>query len=43
MAKAPKKVLLGFIDEPVSANSLEDSFMTNKIGGFPVKRYSYNC
>ncbi|XP_050533273.1 programmed cell death protein 2-like [Daktulosphaira vitifoliae] len=35
MAKASNKVLVGFVDEPISANSLDDSFMTNKIGGFP--------
>lgn len=36
MAKSSQKVLLGFIDEPVTENYSDDTHTVNKIGGLPV-------
>jgi hypothetical protein len=40
MAKASEKVLLGFVDEPITENCLNDVDLINKIGELPV---SSNC
>lgn len=40
MAKVSKKVLLGFIDEPITENCFDDVYLINKIGDLPV---SSNC
>lgn len=36
MAKSSQKVLLGFVDEPITENCSEDTYTVNKIGGLPV-------
>lgn len=44
MAKASKKVLLGFVDEPITENCLEDVHLINKIGDFkPVSSNHLIC
>ncbi|XP_050435659.1 programmed cell death protein 2-like [Adelges cooleyi] len=35
MAKATNKILLGFVDEPITDNNSDDSYTINKIGGLP--------